>query len=242
MKNTLTLVLLLLAQWLAAQTQADMNIEAYQNLKKADDTLNAVYNDVLSKYSKDSLFIKNLKAAQRLWINFRDAELDMKYPDYPIPHYGSFQPVCRARYLQMLTEQRTVTLKQWLAGDDEYELCGGSVQARTYIEPENGLKAQIKNHKYLTLISDIKSDYRLIGYELPDANARKLLLISVYTNEVKYNPMNCKYGSYYNTESMGNRKLKWIEDLGDFQKLILTEDSQTLDTLYVESEYVEFDN
>src|SRR4051812_9935524 len=82
-----------------AQTQAEMNKQAYDSLQNADKELNDVYNKILSDYKLDTGFVKNLKKSQGIWIKFRDAELLMKYPEKNTSYYGSIYPVCRASYL-----------------------------------------------------------------------------------------------------------------------------------------------
>lgn len=131
MKNILSLIFFIfLSGTFLAQTQAEMDRQAYADFHKVDDSLNATYQQILTAYKKDTLFIKNLKKAQRLWVKFRDAELAMKYPGYPPPHYGSIQPVCRASYLQKLTERRLKTLKIWVEGIEEGNMCSGSVKRK----------------------------------------------------------------------------------------------------------------
>ena len=111
-----------------SQTQAEMNKEAYAEFNKADNELNEVYQKILAEYKTDTLFVENLKASQRIWIKFRDAELKMKFPDYPDKIYGSIHPTCRAFYLMELTEKRTESLKIWLNGTEEGDVCNGSVK------------------------------------------------------------------------------------------------------------------
>ena len=105
-----------------------MNIEAYSEFNKADTQLNEVYQKILTEYKTDTLFIENLKASQRVWIKFRDAELKMRFPAYSDRIYGSIYPTCRAFYLLELTENRTETLKEWLNGIDELDACSSSVK------------------------------------------------------------------------------------------------------------------
>lgn len=112
-----------------AQTQAEMNKTAYDNYVKADKQLNSVYGQILKKYAKDQVFLKKLKVAQNLWIKFRDAEVQMKYPEDDAKyHYGSVYPMCYNIYLQQLTEQRINDLKVWLTGYDDGDVCNGSVK------------------------------------------------------------------------------------------------------------------
>ncbi|GAB2544668.1 lysozyme inhibitor LprI family protein [Spirosoma aerophilum] len=112
------------------QTQSAINNAQGQTLQQADKTLNTVYQKVLKQYSTDPEFIKNLKIAQRIWVQFRDAEVKMKYPDRPVGEYGSAQPMCEATYRTQLTQQRTKTLSIWLTGIEEGDVCAGSVKIK----------------------------------------------------------------------------------------------------------------
>ena len=112
------------------QTQAEMNQQAHDDYKKADKELNKIYTKLLYEYKEDTVFIKNLKVAQNIWIKFRDAELKMKYPEREPGWYGSVHPMCVARYLEELTIERIMTLKEWVNGFEEGDSCGGSLKMR----------------------------------------------------------------------------------------------------------------
>ena len=105
-----------------------MNQDAAGEFKAADKELNAIYQQILEDYADDDVFLANLKEAQRCWINFRDAQLKMKYPDREPGYYGSIQPVCEANYLAELTQERTKALQVWLDGAVEGDTCAGSVK------------------------------------------------------------------------------------------------------------------
>jgi uncharacterized protein YecT (DUF1311 family) len=109
-------------------TQRDVNDQARADYKAADREMNRVYTAVLSKYAKDATFIAKLKAAQRAWLVFRDADMAANYPD-PDPQsaYGSAYPMCMSRNATELTRQRTEQLKVWLKGTEEGDICAGSV-------------------------------------------------------------------------------------------------------------------
>lgn len=111
-----------------SQTQLEMNQEAQNKYKKADTELNSVYQNILKEYSSDSVFIKNLRASQRIWIQFREAEMKAKFPDRPDGYYGSIQPLCWSSYLTELTQERTNKLNVWLEGSEEGDMCSGSVK------------------------------------------------------------------------------------------------------------------
>ena len=108
------------------QTQSELNDQANQNFLKADKELNSVYQKILKEYKSDTAFIKNLKAAQKIWIQFRDAELNMKFPS--VKEYGSVFPVCWFMYKEQLTRQRIKILKEWLEGVLEEDVCAGSTK------------------------------------------------------------------------------------------------------------------
>ena len=113
-----------------AQTQADLNQEAQKKYKKAEVEINYVYQQVLKEYSSDPVFIKNIRTAQRLWIQFRDAEMKAKFPERSAGYYGSVQPLCWSAYLTELTEERIAKLKIWLTGIEEGDVCAGSVKIK----------------------------------------------------------------------------------------------------------------
>lgn len=111
------------------QTQSEMNYEQNKSYSNADDELNAVYKAILKEYSTDTVFIEALRTSQRIWIKFRDSELEMKFPDRGnSDYYGSVYPMCESSYLERLTKKRVKTLKIWLEGIEEGDVCSGSVK------------------------------------------------------------------------------------------------------------------
>ena len=110
------------------QSQIEMNSEAFSQYKKADRELNIIYQKVLKEYSSQVIFIKKFKAAQHLWMQLRDVELEAKYPEHGT--YGSVEPICEARFLESLTQERIKFLKVWLNGIEEGEYCNGSVKVK----------------------------------------------------------------------------------------------------------------
>lgn len=127
MKTLLSIVAFCLCTAAAqGQTQLQLNQEAQQKYLAADKELNQLYQQILFEYKEDKTFIENLRATQRLWIKFRDAELNMKYPDREPGFYGSIQPMCVSLYLEKLTLERIHTLQLWAEGAEEGDGCGGS--------------------------------------------------------------------------------------------------------------------
>jgi uncharacterized protein YecT (DUF1311 family) len=131
MKNALFLIVFFLAANHAfCQTQLDMDQSAGRDYQTSDSLLNDVYHKILRSYRSDTAFINNLKTSERIWVQFRDAEMKMKYPAREAGTYGSVFPVCWAIYLKGLTDGRTETLKVWLTGIEEGDACSGSVNMK----------------------------------------------------------------------------------------------------------------
>ncbi len=89
-----------------SQSQTEMNIEACNKCKKADQKLNLIYKKILTEYKEDTIFIRKLIIAQKAWLAFRDAHLDAYYPDTTSMFYGSVNPMCRCIILEELTKKR----------------------------------------------------------------------------------------------------------------------------------------
>lgn len=129
MKKLFLLLSICFSSFIFSQTQAEMNHEAYTEFQKSDKELNSVYKEILSLYKDDVVFIESLRKSQRTWIQFRDAELEMKYPNHKTPgYYGSSHSMCCSIYLKELTDKRIATLKTWIEGIEEGDMCSGSVR------------------------------------------------------------------------------------------------------------------
>ena len=143
MKKVVVLVFVLLTIQISfAQTQGELNKKAQDNFLKANNELNTVFKRILTEYKDDTLFIKNLKAAQKIWIQFRDAELKMKFPD--TNEYGTVLPMCWSMYKEQLTRDRIKTLNEWLTGVPEGDVCSGSARIKNVESLKDFSKMMIK--------------------------------------------------------------------------------------------------
>jgi uncharacterized protein YecT (DUF1311 family) len=124
--SSIVLCLALMTNNSYGQTQTTMNSTAASSYKKADNELNNIYQRILKEYATKTQFIKNIKAAQLLWIKLRNADLAARYPE--MGKYGSAEAMCRASYLESLTRDRIKILKVWLDGIPEGDVCNGSVK------------------------------------------------------------------------------------------------------------------
>ena len=121
--KTLFLIILSLNLQSYSQTQLEMNDDAYHEYSKADKELNETYQKLIEKFQTDTIFIEKLRVAQRIWIQLRDAELDLKYPEREPGYYGSVLPMCKGYYLAYLTKTRTEALKEFLKPYVDGDVC-----------------------------------------------------------------------------------------------------------------------
>lgn len=128
MKKIFLTILIIISATVFAQTQTEMNIDSYNQYLKTDKELNLIYKQVLKKYSSDTLFIKKLKISQNYWIKFRDAEIEARFPEEDKQlNYGTVYPMCVNVFAEEKTKIRIKELKVWLYGEDDGNVCSGSV-------------------------------------------------------------------------------------------------------------------
>ena len=151
-----TLFILAITLTSFSQTQLEMNQKISEGYLKADKELNSVYKQILTDYQGDSVFLEKLKASQRLWIKFRDAELEMKFPE-PAKrlNYGSMYPMCESGYLKQLTKERTKKLKEWLQPLTEGEGCVGSIKYREVSKEDISIN-RIENFEIQKILNEFE--------------------------------------------------------------------------------------
>jgi|WetSurMetagenome_2_1015567.scaffolds.fasta_scaffold595779_1 uncharacterized protein YecT (DUF1311 family) len=110
-----------------SQTQFEMSPKSSAVYRDADQKLNEVYQKILDLYSKNALFIKNLEAAQKLWIQYRDAQLAVMYPERFDGYYGSVLVICQGAYLTKLTNARIKELEAWLDIPPKGDVCNSTI-------------------------------------------------------------------------------------------------------------------
>ncbi len=81
---------------------------------KSDKRLNDAYQMLLAVRRSDTVFTRNLKASQRAWIQFRNAEMTLNYPNHASIEKRDSLPMDQALCLVHLTEDRTKALLGWL--------------------------------------------------------------------------------------------------------------------------------
>ena len=122
--NRIILILLLISSLSCfSQTQSEMNKTALSEYQQSNNILNKIYQDILSQYKQNKIFIRNLKASQRHWIKYRDAELKLTYPEQASEIYGSSFSMCRTILLTKLTEERSESLNKFLTKKIDGDIC-----------------------------------------------------------------------------------------------------------------------
>lgn len=93
----------------------------------------------------------------------------------------------------------------------------------------------------INLTANIRQDHRIFGYAKPNINSERLLLLSVFTNDVENNPFGCKLGAYYDTGGMDELTLKYISTTGNFVKAAATDKTNKSTAIYFEKKWIEFE-
>jgi uncharacterized protein YecT (DUF1311 family) len=97
-----------------ARTQAELNECGSSDAKKADDELDRTYRQLLKKVARDPVALQKIRAAQKAWVAFRDAQIAALYPSENKQQYGTVFPMCADLDLADLTRQRTKMLQEML--------------------------------------------------------------------------------------------------------------------------------
>jgi len=132
-----------------SQTQFEMNKESSETYLKLEQELKNVYNQIITEYKNDSIFIDKLKNSQQLWVKFRDAEVEMLFPEPDKRIYGSMYSMCYIGYLSELTKVRIAELEEWLKPIPKGEGCRGSKKYRKIIKKDGATEMIDTNQKLI---------------------------------------------------------------------------------------------
>ena len=104
---------------------------------------------------------------------------------------------------------------------------------------ENITKAYINlQDSIFDLRTDMRKDHRFFGYEKPDTTSKKLLLFSIFTNDVDNNPFGYELGAYYDMMESDGLQIKYQGSVGDFIKTIVSDQEGKKTTLYFEKKWI----
>lgn len=97
--------------------QAEMNQCAADDYAAADKKLNTTWKKLMAQFKDDKTATAKLKAAQKAWIAFRDAEIAAQFAcdegDVRVC-WGSMYPMLVNGELQAMTETRTERLQKYI--------------------------------------------------------------------------------------------------------------------------------
>jgi hypothetical protein len=83
------------------------------------------------------------------------------------------------------------------------------------------------------------TEHRIFGYENPNVNSKKMILISCFTADVEKNPFELPLGAYYEIDE--NHKIKFLKIDGDFVKTKFILNGKDMENVYFEKKWTEFD-
>ena len=135
MRSTLTLLFVLFigattssAQALPSQIDQSRNsCSDYLKVKKGMDDMVKSIEEEYAKYPK---FLVNFKKAQEGWVSYREAQIDMIFPEANKAQYGTLYPTCRCNWLIEFTNQRLDFLIKFVSNTYDVESCGGAVNSK----------------------------------------------------------------------------------------------------------------
>jgi uncharacterized protein YecT (DUF1311 family) len=78
--------------------------------EKSDRNLNDIYRELITANGSNTPFINNLRNSQRAWIQFRDAQLTLIYPEHASIEKKDSLSASELLYLAHLTDNRTKVL------------------------------------------------------------------------------------------------------------------------------------
>lgn len=99
-----------------AGNQAELNQCSLDDYTTSDKKLNDTWKKLMLKFKSDKTATAKLKAAQKAWIGFRDAEIEAMFAcDAKEQNcWGSMEPLLRYGELTALTKARTARLQKYL--------------------------------------------------------------------------------------------------------------------------------
>jgi len=141
------LILMTFSLSVFSQTQFELTKESSEKYLKLNEELKRVYDQIISEYGNDSIFIEKLENSQQIWIKLRDAELEMLFPEPDKRQYGSMYSICQTGHLSNLTKERIDYLEKWLKPTSNKEGCTGSKKYREIIKADGSTEIIDTNPK-----------------------------------------------------------------------------------------------
>lgn len=106
-------------------------------------------------------------------------------------------------------------------------------------EPEVQKAMLTMEDSAINIVVNKYRDHRIFGYKKPDTGSQRMILFSIFTNDVETNPFQCPYGAYYENSGPDSYNLKFVSEEGGYMKVLLMKEEQPVDTVYVQKKWVE---
>ncbi len=103
---------------------------------------------------------------------------------------------------------------------------------------ENITKGYIFNDSLFDIRADMKKDHRFFGYQKPNITSKKLILFSIFTNDIDGNPFKCELGSYYDMTDSEGLEIKYQKTQGDFIETIISNENGEKTIVYFEKKWI----
>lgn len=97
-----------------------------------------------------------------------------------------------------------------------------------------------KQDSSIYLNANMRIDHRIFGYSKPDVKSDRLILLSIFTNDVENNPFKCKLGAYYEMPSVKDLKLRYIGIYKNFIKVKSIDSKQKETIIYFDKKFTRF--
>ena len=79
----------------------------------------------------------------------------------------------------------------------------------------------VKKDGSILMTAQIRKDHRIFGYRDKDEGSEKMILLSIFTNEVEANPFACEYGAYYDISGIKDFELHYGSTEDQFVKILI---------------------
>ena len=113
-----------------AKPQIDQSRNSCSDYLKSKKGLEDMVKNIQEEYAKYPLFLRKFQKAQDEWASYKDAQLEMLFPEADKAEYGVFYPTCRCNWLVEFTNQRVDFLVKFVANTYDVESCGGAVNSK----------------------------------------------------------------------------------------------------------------
>ena len=100
---------------------------------------------------------------------------------------------------------------------------------KAYVDPENNR---------IDLWADMRMDHRFYGYEKPDTSSKRLILFSIFTDDVDGNPFNVPLGSFYSTPDVEGGIFTYINEKDGFVQAEFTDKDDQKTIIYFERKWI----